>query len=551
MKKQDKSRVSLRVILTGMVMLSLILVGSAATLIGVFNLRRGMEEEVETGVAAACKSYAMVLEYTRGSDTSLDELESDMNEKTGYDYTYFEGDTRARSSIEGVVGTKAGDAINEAVLKNKESYQAQNVVINGEKYYVAYEPLVDDEGDVYGMAFVGKKKIQITTYINNRIKLMVTVAGVFVILGTVIAVFYVMQIIKAIQESVSAVRQMASGDLSISLSEKVRKRPDEIGEMSVAIYDMAERVRSVISNARDSSVEVDNSAEYLYSTVQSISETAQNVTTSVSQVASGATSQAESLQNAVEGINDINDAIQLISDNTHQMQELADSMQQNSTASQDKLNELRNSTRESIEAIEVIVDMIGNTNTAVNTISEAVSFIDDIAAQTNLLSLNASIEAARAGEAGKGFAVVAEEIRQLADQSADAANNIQEAMKGLSADSSKTMHEAGIVQEAINNQRSTIHRTIEQVDVLIDDIDKSVELTKDIVNSVNKSEAACSTISDTVTSLSAISEENAASSESTRLSMEDLNGTMEDLSTKASGLNDIAKELDEEMSFFQ
>ena len=551
MKKQDKSRVSLRVILTGMVMLSLILVGSAATLIGVFNLRRGMEEEVETGVAAACKSYAMVLEYTRGSDTSLDELESDMNEKTGYDYTYFEGDTRARSSIEGVVGTKAGDAIIEAVLKNKESYQAQNVVINGEKYYVAYEPLVDDEGDVYGMAFVGKKKIQITTYINNRIKLMVTVAGVFVILGTVIAVFYVMQIIKAIQESVSAVRQMASGDLSISLSEKVRKRPDEIGEMSVAIYDMAERVRSVISNARDSSVEVDNSAEYLYSTVQSISETAQNVTTSVSQVASGATSQAESLQNAVEGINDINDAIQLISDNTHQMQELADSMQQNSTASQDKLNELRNSTRESIEAIEVIVDMIGNTNTAVNTISEAVSFIDDIAAQTNLLSLNASIEAARAGEAGKGFAVVAEEIRQLADQSADAANNIQEAMKGLSADSNKTMHEAGIVQEAINNQRSTIHRTIEQVDVLIDDIDKSVELTKDIVNSVNKSEAACSTISDTVTSLSAISEENAASSESTRLSMEDLNGTMEDLSTKASGLNDIAKELDEEMSFFQ
>ena len=551
MKKQDKSRVSLRVILTGMVMLSLILVGSAATLIGVFNLRRGMEEEVETGVAAACKSYAMVLEYTRDSDTSLDELESDMNEKTGYDYTYFEGDTRARSSIEGVVGTKAGDAIIEAVIKNKESYQAQNVVINGEKYYVAYEPLVDDEGDVYGMAFVGKKKIQITTYINNRIKLMVIVAGVFVILGTVISVFYVMQIIKAIQESVSAVRQMASGDLSISLSEKVRKRPDEIGEMSVAIYDMAERVRSVISNARDSSVEVDNSAEYLYSTVQSISETAQNVTTSVSQVASGATSQAESLQNAVEGINDINDAIQLISDNTHQMQELADSMQQNSTASQDKLNELRNSTRESIEAIEVIVDMIGNTNTAVNTISEAVSFIDDIAAQTNLLSLNASIEAARAGEAGKGFAVVAEEIRQLADQSADAANNIQEAMKGLSADSSKTMHEAGIVQEAINNQRSTIHRTIEQVDVLIDDIDKSVELTKDIVNSVNKSETACSTISDTITSLSAISEENAASSESTRLSMEDLNGTMEDLSTKASGLNDIAKELDEEMSFFQ
>ncbi|MBQ1735621.1 MAG: cache domain-containing protein, partial [Lachnospiraceae bacterium] len=80
----------------------------------------------------------------------------DMNQKTGYDYTYFVGDTRERSSISGVVGTKASDAVIDAVIKNKQSYQAQNVVINGEKYYVAYEPLLDDQsGEVYGMAFVG------------------------------------------------------------------------------------------------------------------------------------------------------------------------------------------------------------------------------------------------------------------------------------------------------------------------------------------------------------------------------------------------------------
>ncbi|SDA65954.1 methyl-accepting chemotaxis protein [Butyrivibrio sp. INlla18] len=547
---EEKSKItSLRVIMSGLVMLALILVGSIATLIGVINLRRGMETEVETGVKAACQSYAMVLQY---STENLDNLEKKLSDQTGYDYTFFRGDTRERSSISGVVGTKAGDAVIAAVLNGKQSYQAQNVVINGEKYYVAYEPLIDNEtGDVYGMAFVGLKKINISTYINDRIKTMITIAGLIIIAFTVATVFYVLQIIKAIDENVQAVRQMSTGNLEIHLSDKVKNRKDELGEMSSALFDMAEKIRSVIGNARTSSDEVDDSAGYLSDTVNTISETAEHVTVAVAQVATGASSQAESLQDAVGSVSDINDAIELITANTKEMQGLADSMQQNSTASQEKLGELRKSTRESIEAIDGIVELIGNTNTAVTTISEAVTIIDAIAAQTNLLSLNASIEAARAGEAGKGFAVVAEEIRQLADQSAEAARNIQESMKGLAADSNKTMEEAGSVQEIINNQRSTIHRTIEQVDALIEDINRSIALTGEIVTNVDKSDQASKVISDVITNLSSISQENAASSEETRASMQELSETMETVSQKASSLNKIAKILDEEMAFFR
>ena len=546
---------SLRTAILGLLIISLVCVGVAATIVGTTNMRRGMEYEVETGVMATCASYAQVLDYTEKSMSAEEiaalTMEQEMHEETGYDYTFFRGDTRERSSIEGAVGTKAGDVVIEEVLNKGNRYSAENVMINGQPFYVAYIPLKDDTGAIYGMAFVGLEKIAVTEYISKKVAWTVTLSFGIIIVFAIIAVLYIVQIIKSIDENVRAVRQMATGDLEIHLSDKVKNRKDELGEMSNALFDMAEKIREVIGNARVSSNEVDDSAAYLYDTIETIAETADNVTTAVTQVATGASSQAESLQEAVEGVNDINEAIQLIIANTDEMHNIADLMQDNSKASQDKLTELRMSTRESIAAIDGIVELIGNTNTAVTTISEAVQIIDAIAAQTNLLSLNASIEAARAGEAGKGFAVVADEIRQLADQSAAAAQNIQEAMKGLAADSNKTMEEAGSVQEAISKQRSTIHRTIEQVDLLIEDINKSVSLTKEIVENVDKSEKASNIISETITNLSAISQENAASSEETRASMQDLSDTMEVLSDKANGLNKIAKVLDEEMAFFR
>jgi methyl-accepting chemotaxis protein len=202
------------------------------------------------------------------------------------------------------------------------------------------------------------------------------------------------------------------------------------------------------------------------------------------------------------------------------------------------------------DSIAQIAEKVGATGNAVESINGKVEEIAGIAMQTNLLSLNASIEAARAGEAGRGFAVVAGEIRELADQSAAAAQNIEEAMKGLSEDSSITMEKAGSVQETVVKQRTIIHRTIEQVDDLIESINDSVALTKEITENVERTDEASKTIQDTISSLSSISEENAASSEETKASMSELSTTVSELSDKASALNDVAKGLEKEMEFF-
>ena len=110
--EEKSKKMSIKVFLTGLVLIALILVGGISTCIGVYNLRVGMEDEVEQGVKATCQTYAMVLLNSEDPEDTTSTMEQDLHSNTGYDYTYFIGDTRARSSIAGAVGTKAGTCVN-------------------------------------------------------------------------------------------------------------------------------------------------------------------------------------------------------------------------------------------------------------------------------------------------------------------------------------------------------------------------------------------------------------------------------------------------------
>lgn len=252
----------------------------------------------------------------------------------------------------------------------------------------------------------------------------------------------------------------------------------------------------------------------------------------------------ESGHNLEESINHINVAMADIKDNTHEM--LAAT--QNSTAN---MNESIKVVNESSEKISDINRQVQEFQDKIHKIGEIVDIVKKVASQSNLLALNASIEAARAGEAGKGFAVVADEIGKLADQSNTSAEQIRQTIDNLLEESEKSVEVMESVNVLVAEQQEKLNQTREK----FVRVSKGITTSKDDMAAIKSHTesyfAARKKVADLIQSLSAISEENAASTQQTTASMEELNATMNLLAEASKNLTDLSRQLEEEIGFFQ
>lgn len=183
-------------------------------------------------------------------------------------------------------------------------------------------------------------------------------------------------------------------------------------------------------------------------------------------------------------------------------------------------------------------------------IHAAVELITSIASQTSLLALNASIEAARAGEHGKGFAVVASEIQKLAEQSNDSAEKIKDIIRDLLSEAEQTVNVMHEVEDIVAQQQEKLEETKTKFVSVADGVNASRSETEAIQNHTQICDQSRARIIDAVQNLSAISQENAASTEQTTASMAGLNEAIRQLSVAAKELQGLSEDLEKDMSFF-
>lgn len=373
---------------------------------------------------------------------------------------------------------------------------------------------------------------------------------IFIVLG-IISFLIASKMTRPIVEITNVIKRFSSLNFAESPTTiRISKRKDETGQMARAIGDLREKLVTIVSQIKSQSELLYNASTELDTNASHTTSTVGNVETAVNEIATGATNQASETQKATDDIVNMGNMIEHTNSQVENLTSTANLMRESSEEAAATLKELDNINQQAIASIDVIYEQTNITNISALKIKEATTLISSIAEETNLLSLNASIEAARAGEAGRGFAVVASQIQKLADQSNESANQIDQIIHALIEDSEKAVKTMDEVKTIMNLQSENVHKTGQVFEQVRDGISSSISGVGEIVTRTTQLDKARGDVVDVVQNLTAIAQQNAASTEETSASVMEVSNVMQEIMENANRLKEIASILEENMNSF-
>lgn len=374
-----------------------------------------------------------------------------------------------------------------------------------------------------------------------------------VIALVILAVFMEFLLVKPLKRTVAEIHRIARYDLTegdMADIRVMRTRKDEIGSISRNIILMYDNLRDIVKQIDQTAGALSDNAGTLAEHTTQIKHSSDEINKTMNDLSSAAMSQAGEATTSANEVAKLDELIVQNICDTENLRSNAKEMDQVKNSGLTAIKDLMEKTEKSRESIAVVRDAMQQNNEEAQKIEATSQKINDIADQTNLLSLNAAIEAARAGDAGRGFAVVAEEIRGLAEETNSLTNEIGTIIQELlekTADATRNMETMEQIFQEQENSVGDTKKNFVQIEQCLESVQSSVDTLYESSTNMTGSKQI---IVEMIDAISAASEENAAGSEEVLAAVETQDNVITNITGMAQNLSALAAELAEQAHKF-
>jgi len=410
------------------------------------------------------------------------------------------------------------------------------------------------------------------------------------------------KVVDYMKEMAAASQRMAGGDLSAAV--KPRSEKDVLGN---AFWQMTAQQRDLIGKVKATAASVAEASKQMARAAEQTAQATQQITATIQQVARGASEQSTSLQQTAGSVDQLSRAIDQIAAASQEQaravdeatcvaEKVSEAIEVVSVNAQVGAQDWENTAESAIggarkthetvagmdkikKAMDLVSARVTDLGVRSGEIGKIVATIDDIAAQTNLLALNAAIEAARAGEQGRGFAVVADEVRKLAERSSIATKEIADLINGTQAgvreavtamehgileveEGYKLATDAGGALDDILARSQNVKKQVAGISAasqtlkdlsreMVGTIQKINKIAEDNSAATEEMTASSSVVSRAVEATASVAEENSASSEEVSASVEEMSAQVEETLAAAQSLTEMSEEMEKKVAVFK